>query len=526
MQNLLESKIKIAILFMGEGIRMSQKIVIIGGGVAGLTAGIYAQKAGFESEIYEKHTVMGGLCTGWKRKGFYIDNCITWMTCAAPKFPIYKMYKEVGFFADVNGNEIACRQHDAFYTSELDGQKVTLWCDLERAQKEMIELSPQDKKWIKRLFKYVRLCMHLHAPFKVPIDMMNFFELAELGIPNIPVGLAIFKYRKTSLADFAEKFKHPLLKKMLTDYLPKNYLAYFFISAYATLASGGGGVPDGGSSKAIERMEEIYKSKGGKIFTNSPVEKVEIENGHCSVIVLENGQKVSGDFIIPTCDPHYLFEKLLDEKYMPAALKAAYKDSIANELGSSFQVAYEYDGETNEIGRRTYFDCSGFDLAGEHRTRLNMKNYSLDPISAPKGKNLIQVKILQSEKNCLYWESLYKNDKAEYDRQKQNAADDILKLLEERVPSAKGKMKVLDIWTPYTYTRYTNAYRGVYMSFIVTKKSKNLFNIPATLKGIDNVFLAGQWLCMPGGLPMAMSSGKFAVQRILRSLGKNYRIEP
>lgn len=516
----------IAANWHGKDKKMAQKIVIIGGGVAGLTAGIYAQKAGFESEIYEKHSVMGGQCTGWKRKGFYIDNCITWMTCGDPKFPVYKMWKEVGFFADKDGNEIACRQHDAFYTSELNGEKITLWRDLDRAQKEMIELSPQDKKAIKKFFKYVRLCTNLQVPFKAPLDMMNLRELIELGIPIIPVGLTMKKYKTTSLADLAEQFKHPLLKKMFTDYLPKNYLAYIFISAYATLASGGGGVPDGGSSKVIERMEEIYKAKGGKIFTNSPVEKIEIQNEHCPAIILENGQKISGDFIIPTCDPHFLFEKLLDEKYMPAALKAAYADNVAHELGSTFQVAYEYDGETDEIGRRTFFDCSGFDLAGERRTRLNMKNYNLDPVSAPKGKSLIQVKILQNENQYLYWENLYKNDKDEYNRQKQKAAADILKLLEERVPSAKGKMKVLDIWTPYTYTRYTNAYRGVYMSFIITKKSKKLFNIPATLNGIDNVFLAGQWLCMPGGLPMAMTSGKFAVQRILRSLGKNYRIEP
>jgi len=32
-----------------------KKIVIIGGGVAGLSAGIFAQKNGFESTILEKH---------------------------------------------------------------------------------------------------------------------------------------------------------------------------------------------------------------------------------------------------------------------------------------------------------------------------------------------------------------------------------------------------------------------------------------------------------------------------------------
>ena len=39
-----------------------EKVVIIGGGIAGLTAGIYALYAGFDAEIYEKNTIPGGEC--------------------------------------------------------------------------------------------------------------------------------------------------------------------------------------------------------------------------------------------------------------------------------------------------------------------------------------------------------------------------------------------------------------------------------------------------------------------------------
>ncbi len=45
-------------------------ILIIGAGVAGLSAGIYAQMNGFQSTIYEMHTIPGGLCTSWQRKGY------------------------------------------------------------------------------------------------------------------------------------------------------------------------------------------------------------------------------------------------------------------------------------------------------------------------------------------------------------------------------------------------------------------------------------------------------------------------
>ncbi|MBS6639554.1 MAG: FAD-dependent oxidoreductase [Clostridiaceae bacterium] len=51
------------------------KVVIIGGGVAGLTAGVYARKAGWEVALYEKNALVGGECTGWDRQGFHIDNC-------------------------------------------------------------------------------------------------------------------------------------------------------------------------------------------------------------------------------------------------------------------------------------------------------------------------------------------------------------------------------------------------------------------------------------------------------------------
>jgi phytoene desaturase len=40
------------------------KVIIIGGGIAGLSAGIFAQKNGFQSLILEKNQTLGGECTG------------------------------------------------------------------------------------------------------------------------------------------------------------------------------------------------------------------------------------------------------------------------------------------------------------------------------------------------------------------------------------------------------------------------------------------------------------------------------
>ena len=43
------------------------KIVIIGGGVSGLSAGIYAQLSGHEAVVCERQAMAGGNLTGWQR---------------------------------------------------------------------------------------------------------------------------------------------------------------------------------------------------------------------------------------------------------------------------------------------------------------------------------------------------------------------------------------------------------------------------------------------------------------------------
>ena len=55
------------------------KVNIIGAGVAGLAAGIYLQKNGIQTEIFEQHTVAGGLCAGWRRGDYLINGCMHWL---------------------------------------------------------------------------------------------------------------------------------------------------------------------------------------------------------------------------------------------------------------------------------------------------------------------------------------------------------------------------------------------------------------------------------------------------------------
>ena len=133
-----------------------KKVVIIGGGVSGLTAGIYAQKKGYETVIVEKHKIAGGQLTGWNRGGYHIDNCIHWLTGTNKNTADYKTWLETGML-----EEGGIYQSDSLFTYEKNGKRLSLYHDIVRLQKEMISLSPKDEKRINEFIFDVKTVQRL-----------------------------------------------------------------------------------------------------------------------------------------------------------------------------------------------------------------------------------------------------------------------------------------------------------------------------------------------------------------------------
>ena len=63
---------------------MGKRVLVIGAGIAGLSAASYLQRNGFDTEIFELHDKAGGLCTAWKRGGYTFDGCVHWLMGSGP----------------------------------------------------------------------------------------------------------------------------------------------------------------------------------------------------------------------------------------------------------------------------------------------------------------------------------------------------------------------------------------------------------------------------------------------------------
>jgi len=79
---------------------MEKSIIIIGGGLTGLAAGCYGRMNGYNTKIFEMHSIAGGVATAWKRKGYTIDGSMNWLMGTKPGTGFYRFWEELGAARD------------------------------------------------------------------------------------------------------------------------------------------------------------------------------------------------------------------------------------------------------------------------------------------------------------------------------------------------------------------------------------------------------------------------------------------
>lgn len=498
----------------------AKKIIIIGAGVSGLSAGIYAQKNGFISEIYERNHNPGGLCMCWTRDGMLIDGCVHWLTGTKEGTQLNEMWKDVDAF---DQDEII--HPESFGTVEYQGKSLTFWCDLNRFEKELIEISPEDTKEIKKLIKLIIKIQNMPLPMDAPTNCMDIFRLTEVGIkllPYMPMYLSTFTQ---SCEIYARRFKSPLIRYALTQILPGKNNLYGTLYAYGTNCVKNGGVKRGGSYSMIERMVDEYHNQGGYINYNSEIKEIIVKKNKAIGIELKNGKKIYGDYIIPACDAYETLKRLLKDEYLDNSFTKRFKNPVIYTTPSDVYVSYSVNLEAFKklgITHTFQFETDEYRVGNSYHNIVKLRDYSYDQTFINGDRCYMSVMIPQDDFDWTFWEKLRKNY-ALYRKEKDRIAEMIMEKIEKRFPELKGQMKAIDVATPITYKRYCNSYRGSYMPFGLDYRASMLMH-RGTIKGLKSLYLAGQWVQMPGGVPLALMSGKFAIQRILKKEHKLFKI--
>lgn len=487
-----------------------KKVIIIGAGMAGLSSGCYLQMSGFETEIFEMGATPGGLCTGWKRKGYTFDGSIHWLVGTKPTVSFYHIWNEI-----INMKQLQVVDYNEYcaITDETE-QLFTAYTDIEKLEKEMKRISPEDSVLIEQFIKGIRYFLDFPLPVERPMDLMSFLEKLGMMRSLLPKLPGLIKWCRLSNEDFAKKLHHPLLKRFFTTAYPGCFSMLVTLINCGWLYKKGAGYPIGGSVNISRLMERRYGELGGKIHYNSKVDKILVQKDHACGIEL-GGEKHNADMVISAADGRSTIYQMLQGAYKSKEIEDMYeKDELqrpASMMFFSLGINRSFENYPHwlfmKLKKRIVID----DKTALDDLALTIVNY--DETAAEPGKTCMT--IMLSSNDCEYWIKLRESDKRNYDQEKKRICDQIIDALEDFFGDFASHVEVCDLATPATFIRYTGNWQASAQGWSASKETFTK-TISKELPGLHDFYMAGQWVEIGGGVPMCMLSGRNTAQRICK----------
>jgi phytoene dehydrogenase-like protein len=526
----------------------NKKIVIVGAGMAGLTAAAYLCRENFNVLILDKNDRTGGLLGTFESNGFHFDSGPRAFVNSGIVKP---MFKDLGIHWEFLENIISIGVEDQLF-------QVNSMDDLQKYKQVLIHLYPDSREDIEKI---IPLMFQLSGYNRV---------LYEFDNPNFGDVLSDKKFVLRKLIPWTFKFLHALRKfnqfsmpmegylkgltgnQSLIDILIQHFfrktptyfaLGYFYVYLDYFYPKGGTG--------ALERLlKEKILSSGGDIQLNKRV--VEVLPSESKVVDSEGGS-YSYDHLIWAADLKTLYRYLnpdgLDAKTAlkfksetRRILSARGAESVfilfvaVNRPPAYFQQnggehlfytpSRQGLGETNGQERLSliehFAEKSKSEVLAwlERYIKLNTYEISVpalrDGSMAPEGQTGVMI-------SCLFdYEVMAKVEQAGwYDEFKKTIEKQIIEVLSQTIYQGFDKDILFKFSsTPLTINKVSGSSEGAITGWSFESEPpvvNQLKDIPRSVfTPVPNVYQAGQWAYSPAGVPIAMLTGWYAAQDILK----------
>ncbi|OGO18935.1 MAG: hypothetical protein A2144_13800 [Chloroflexi bacterium RBG_16_50_9] len=490
---------------------MEKSIIIIGGGLTGLSAGCYGQMNGYRTSVFEMHDKTGGVCTGWQRKGYTIDGAMHWLVGTNPGKAFYSFWQELGV---AQGWQVV--DHDQYLRVELEGGKVfTIYADIERFKEQMMELGPEDKDVIDEFIKAICTCSRIDLPVDKPPELYNIVDMAGM-VKMLPYMSFMRKWGKKSTTDFVNRFRSPVLRQALgialaSDVQPIPMLMMLMTFAWLHLKMAGYLI--GGALALTGAIQRRYLGLDGELRLKSRVEKILVEDDKAVGVRLANGSEYRGDIVISAADGRTTIFDMLEGKYVDDKVRGFYDrpQLFPPLVYVGLGMARKFEDVPPSVAGMSFPLKEPVIIAGKEHKRLGVQVYNFDPTLAPVGKTVIKV---QFNTDYDYWERLGQ-ELERYKEEKERIADQVIARLDQRFPGLTARVAMRDVATPLTWVRYTGNWRGSYEGWLLHNWNFTT-RMGKSLPGLDNFYMAGQWVEPGGGMPAAAMSGRQVIQLICK----------
>ncbi|MCL4115721.1 UNVERIFIED_CONTAM: hypothetical protein GTU68_056551 [Idotea baltica] len=486
--------------------KVRKKVVVIGGGFAGLSAASYLAQGGLDVTLIEKNDSLGGRCRSFEAKGFVFDMGPSWywMPDVFEKF-----YSDFGHEAS---DFYKLVRLDPSYKVVFEDDQIDLSANYQQLKQQLEQYQPGVGEHLDKFLK--------DAKYKYEVGMGEYVQKPSLSITEFFRWKILNSFLKMDLfssisSEIRSKFKNPKLVQLLEFPVlflgakPQNTPALYSLMNYADIMLGTW-YPMGGMAEIPRAMETIAREQGVKIVLNSPVDSFEFTGSKINKVITKSATYIV-DHVISTADYHHTETHLLPAKYRSYNDKYWESRTMAP---SSLLFYLGIDKKVEGLQHHNLFFDTDF---GKHASEIydtpdwpeNPLFYvccpsKTDPSVAPlDGENIFVLIPLAA--------GLHDNEEER---------ENIFSLVLERLQNKIGQ----DLSHNIIYKRSfcVNDFKSEYNSF-----KGNAYGLANTLmqtaflkpkmksKKVDNLLYAGQ-LTTPGpGVPPSLISGEVAANYLM-----------
>ena len=485
---------------------MTKKVHVIGSGISSLSTASFLAKAGYDVQIFEKNTSIGGRARQFQTQGFTFDMGPSWywMPDVFEKF-----YQQFGYTTS-----------DFYELKRLDPSYRVYWPDLSytnvpadmTALEEWFESTePGSAKNLRAFLKdaaYKYKVGMEDLVYKPSLSLTEFIDSRVLG--------GLFKMHLfSSFSAFIRKyFKHPKILSLLEfpvlflGAMPNETPALYSLMNYADIQLGTW-YPMNGMHEFIKAFARIAQEQGVQIETSANVERIVIENGK-AVGTIVNGTLHHADIVISGADYAHTDQKLLQKD-------ANYSDTYWDKRTMAPSSLLFYVGVNKKLNNLEHHNLFFDESLTEHgKTIYKDPSWPEKPLFYLSAPSLTDPSVAPEGSENLFFLIPLAPDLQDDEATRDKYFDILVKRLKDLTGNDikdhivyKKSFCVSDFKSEY------NAFKGNAYGLANTLLQTAILKPRMQHKKIKNLYYTGQ-LTVPGpGVPPSIVSGEVVAKHII-----------
>jgi len=494
---------------------MKYDVVIIGGGLSGLTAGSLLAKSGLHIVVIDKSYNPGGSCGIFKRDNVIFDQGAAMLYGFGEKG-----FNPHRFVFNCLEEPIDMIKHDLLYCVNFKGHRIKFWPDIDKFTEELAQVFPTQRENIKRFYHdMLQLYQHVmveNPSYSTPDETDSRESLA--GMLKHPLSyLKFFSYLNRSVEDILKKyFTDPEIFKFF-DKLTSTYCYTTVKESPAILAAvmfidnhiGGSYYPAGSTINLPGKLEKVIEENNGYMLLKTEVVKILFQDNKPYAVALKNGDIIQADNFIYSGTVWNLYGKLID-KLNTSSKKIAWAKKQIPTYPSVVLYAYIDKQVIPDDTAPLEMLIGNPDKLDESEVTAYIPSIDDNTLCPEDGHVVMAIGPTFENWKCETQLAFIKIKNIERER--------LLAILEKRFPGFQSAVRFAEIASPLTIERYTNKNGGA-VAGPKQMLGQHLFNRLHTKSEWNNLFYCGESTVMGTGTPAVTTSGLSAANAILKKLG-------